>query len=339
MPYINGIETIRMIREKLDAVMQKKPIILLHSSVNRGDIGEECKKIGIKYNIQKPVKSKDLFNYLSAILKKDDPRGNNFENIENENQVKILSLNTPLILIAEDVFMNMTLVKTMIKQFLPEARIVEALNGKMALDIYLNEKVDLILMDVQMPEMDGIEATREIRKFEKERGQYTPIVALSAGAIKEEKERCVESGMDDFIAKPVEGKNLLDILKKYILKERVSKNKTEEREELTKIISFDKEELMDKIYNNKSLYQELINVSLEEMPEHINDLTRFIKEKNLVEIKRVAHKIKGSALNMCFKKIARIARLIEENYEKDMDYVLELSKEIEEEWEKVCAYF
>ena len=120
-----------------------------------------------------------------------------------------------VILVAEDVRMNMVLAKLLLAKLSPGVVIIEAENGTVAVEKYRTGKPDLILMDVQMPEMDGQEATREIREMEKGTGVRVPIVALTAGALKEEMERCYEAGMDEFMTKPVSAEKLQKVLEKY----------------------------------------------------------------------------------------------------------------------------
>jgi CheY-like chemotaxis protein len=122
----------------------------------------------------------------------------------------------PLIIVAENDSMSMLLVKTLIKKLVPEARLIETKNGLEAFNAVKKEKPDIIFMDVQMPEMDGLEATRNIRLLEQKAGGHIPVVALSAGVIKEEQDTCIQAGMDDFLAKPIDRQSLQKVLNKYL---------------------------------------------------------------------------------------------------------------------------
>jgi CheY-like chemotaxis protein len=112
------------------------------------------------------------------------------------------------ILIAEDVDSNFLLVKIMLRKY----DLTRALNGVEAVDLAKTGQFDLILMDVMMPEMDGIEATKKIREFD----QKTPIVALTAVAFEDDKLRCLEAGCNYFLTKPIKMNDLHDTLKKYL---------------------------------------------------------------------------------------------------------------------------
>lgn len=116
------------------------------------------------------------------------------------------------ILIAEDNKINMLLAKTLVKQIIPNCSIFEVSNGKLAVESFEIIKPDLVLMDIQMPEMNGYEATQEIRKLNN--GMQIPIIALTAGIAIGEKEKCIEMGMDDYVSKPI----LKEVLEKIIFK-------------------------------------------------------------------------------------------------------------------------
>jgi PAS domain S-box-containing protein len=216
MPHFNGLETIKIIREELNLTPEKQPVILLHSSSDDIGIYEECKKLGVVYNLTKPVKSNELLHYLKRIH--NQPSASTFaaENITIEQPVGLVNNISPVILVVEDVVINMILITTLIRQMVPNAIVYEARNGKEALDQTISKNPDLIIMDIQMPVMSGIEATLAIREIEKGKGSRVPIVALTAGAIKGEMERCFEAGMDDFLTKPLDQNKLLRILGKYL---------------------------------------------------------------------------------------------------------------------------
>ncbi|MDI1304194.1 MAG: ATP-binding protein [bacterium] len=126
--------------------------------------------------------------------------------IENTNQTKIL--------IVEDNRINMLLAKKLIKKIIPNCIIYEARDGKEAIKLYKKEQLDIILMDIQMPKKNGFETTLEIRKLS--HSENPPIIALTAGIFVEEKEKCLSSGMNDYISKPIIQSDLEQILHKWV---------------------------------------------------------------------------------------------------------------------------
>lgn len=214
MPDLDGIETIKKIKN--NHYSEKFPIIILHSSSDNEPIREHCRKLGVKYNLVKPVKSNELQKLLLSIGNKLEVE---IEELQNEQVVEsiVISKKSFQIMIAEDVATNRLLLKTIVAGLLPNANIVEAINGAKALEIAVSTKFDLVLMDIQMPEMDGYDATLNIRNVEEGTQQRTPIIALTAGALSEEKEKALKYGMDDFITKPIDRSKLVEIFNKFLL--------------------------------------------------------------------------------------------------------------------------
>ena len=112
--------------------------------------------------------------------------------------------------------MNMLLVKFLIEKLLPKARVIEATNGNEAVALWQKEQPDLILMDMQMPELDGVDATIKIRELEKSTDRCIPIIALTAGVMKEEQDKCINAGMNDFITKPIEPDKFLKAINRFL---------------------------------------------------------------------------------------------------------------------------
>ena len=118
------------------------------------------------------------------------------------------------ILLVEDNPINQRITQLMLEPLVK--RIEIARNGKEALDMFGTSRYDLILMDVQMPDMDGLEATREIRSDDRARGGHTPVIAMTAHAMKGDRERCLEAGMDGYVAKPIRAQELADVIQRIV---------------------------------------------------------------------------------------------------------------------------
>ncbi len=213
MPEMDGIETIRQIRSRFEASTAKQPIILLYSSIDNANIQEDCQKLDVNLKLVKPVRAEALLGCLCQLKNQEKPRPKQILRPEKPaSEVK----NSPRIMVVEDVAMNRILVCELIRKLIPDAVVFEALNGKEAIETYINEKVDLIFMDIQMPVLDGYAASREIRRIESETGNRSPIIALTASAVKGEYEKCIQAGMDEFITKPVDPHNFNRIFQKYL---------------------------------------------------------------------------------------------------------------------------
>lgn len=192
-------------------------IAYLYSANDESLIGDYSTDGKGVFRFSKPLRIDEFSAFLSGEqlnLHVEELLEEDCVDIESE-QIATIS---KTILIAEDVDMNMMLVKYLISKILPDVEIVEAHNGLEALNLVKQRKFDLVLMDVQMPEMDGMEATRQIRDLYIANVKDLPIIALTAGALKEEREKALSSGMNDFLTKPIDSAELKSTLLKYLIK-------------------------------------------------------------------------------------------------------------------------
>ncbi len=222
MPDIDGLETIRLIRNKLNLTHEKQPVILLHTSTDSPDLHHKCDELGIKFKLVKPVKRDDLFSYLSQVHQPKREAEKLKHEAEKptvpavatslENSMK----DTVKILIAEDNEINARLITIMLEKIIPEVEVIIVTNGCKVLEQLEKMQPDLILMDLHMPEMNGMEATQIIRKLEQQSGNRIPIIALTADVSKEDRVKCFNLGMDDFLTKPLTFKQIEVMLMKFL---------------------------------------------------------------------------------------------------------------------------
>jgi signal transduction histidine kinase/CheY-like chemotaxis protein len=208
MPDMDGLETIKKIKGILNDPATEPSFILLNSSSDEMTI-QECKRLNIDYRLMKPIKIKDLYTALNSMINKT--KHVPLPAVKKSAEVIKQAFN---IIIAEDNAINMLLARTIVKKIAPNAVIFEAVNGVEALNIYQEEMIDIILMDVQMPDMNGYIATKEIRSIPREK--QVPIIALTAGNVKGEREKCISSGMNDFISKPFAATTIAQCLKNWL---------------------------------------------------------------------------------------------------------------------------
>ncbi len=335
MPLINGIETIRMLRGESSPVKTKLPVIIMCSSDDDSLINEESRRSGMVYKLVKPVKSGELFEYLRNLTKtgiivpETSPEEKRGEKERQKDSGKVSGEELLNILVAEDVQMNMILIKTLLNSFIPNANIIEARNGIQAVELFISYSPDLIIMDVQMPEMDGLEATREIRKVELHSGKHTPVIALTAAASEEDEEKCREAGMDNFLTKPIEQSKLNELINHYL-----SKGGEQSPQEIpNSSIHFNRVEMMKRVDNKSDMLNEMIGALEGEMDGTLKILNGAVSEKRDDLIKYNLHKIKGISLNMSFDRLTEIVKRHETgkgyNYDK-------LIAEINEEWRTIC---
>lgn len=206
MPDMDGVEVADTIKNRM--LFSENPILFLHSSVDKDHILQSRKELGVDHFLTKPVKMKDMYELLTQGKSRPTEIA---EATVIPDDLKLDKEKT--ILIAEDNVINMKLLYSMLIK--TGARVIRAENGNEAVERFLSEKVDLIFMDVHMPMKDGFQATREIRQHEKE-GIHTPIIALTAIAMPGDREKCLESGMDDYLSKPFKKDDLFAVLSGYL---------------------------------------------------------------------------------------------------------------------------
>jgi signal transduction histidine kinase/DNA-binding response OmpR family regulator len=207
MPDMDGITLVKEIKKLLSG--SSEPFILMLSSLEKTMFQQEAEKIGIDKFLSKPVKLNELVNLLSFLFEKSY--------IKKDSDVQIPEIakfsDRVEVLVAEDNAMNMALITEVLTNM--QLQVIQAGNGKEAIAMLEQHNPALVFMDVNMPVMDGFEATHHIRKFEGPK-KDVPIIALTADAMKEDKERCLQVGMNDFVSKPFRLTEIEFILKTYL---------------------------------------------------------------------------------------------------------------------------
>ena len=187
---------------------------MLTSAGMLGDAAR-CRKLGFSAFLTKPVNQFDL---LDAIMLTLHPSKKS--KVDTQLITRHSLHETPLnirILLAEDNELNQKLAVRLLEK--KGYRVTVANNGQEAFSIWINDPVDLILMDVQMPKMDGLETTKAIRKKETKTGKHVPIIAMTAHAMLEDKRKCFDAGMDVYLSKPLNPKELFDTIENLTKKE------------------------------------------------------------------------------------------------------------------------
>jgi CheY-like chemotaxis protein len=208
MPEIDGIELTRRIRE-LDTSSGDSVFIIMISSLDWNVIEHEAKATGINQFLSKPLFSSIIADIINDHFK-DGPGGN-----QNERKEAALNFSGRRILLAEDVDINREIVMTLLGPTQIEFDCAE--NGAEAVLIFNKtpDRYDMILMDVQMPEMDGYEATRKIRESGAPNAKDIPIIAMTANVFSDDVEKCLNAGMNDHVGKPLDFEDVLNKLQKY----------------------------------------------------------------------------------------------------------------------------
>jgi len=224
MPGMDGFSLIEQIRQKPE--LSTAVIMMLTSAGHRGD-GARCHELGVSAYLLKPIRQSELREAIARVLGARSQEGA----IPLITRYSLQDARDPAtslrVLVAEDNRVNQLLATRLLEK--RGHRVVMTANGREALEALAKNSYDLVLMDVQMPEMDGIQATTALRQKEKEKGDgiHQPVIALTAHVLKGDQERCLAAGMDGYIAKPIRPQQLDELLEKYIALRRESANAPE----------------------------------------------------------------------------------------------------------------
>jgi CheY-like chemotaxis protein len=212
------------------------------------------------------------------------------------------------VLVAEDHPVNQELVARILEKRGHTWRIAKT--GKEALEFLAGEKFDVVLMDAQMPEMNGLEATRLHREREKSTGEHVPIFALTAHALAGDRERCLEAGMDGYLAKPVNSHKLISLVETMtgISDAPIA----QDAEAASASAIFDQGELSERTGGNTALMKRVARIFLHDYPAKLRAIERSILRRDASALARAAHALKGSAATLAAHATASAARALED---------------------------
>ena len=324
MPGMDGFELAEKIQRRTLRDGDAEATVLMLTSGGQPGEADRCKQLGISAYLLKPVLKADL---LAAILTALSQR-----HVEMSGSPALVTRHTLResarklrILVAEDNAVNQAVIIRVLQKMGHTP--VLAQNGKEALALASAEKFDLVFMDVQMPEMDGLAATAAIRESEKNSGTHLPIFAMTAHAMKGDRERCLEAGMDGYITKPV---RFSDIEQTLAGLARTPVTPAKPAEEAA---SWNRAEALDRIGGDEELLQELCHIFLEESPKLLQRLQQAVAAGDTDGVMRAAHSLKGEAGYLGAAGTSHAARQLEEmGHNKDLsrasDTLAALEREI-----------
>jgi two-component system, sensor histidine kinase and response regulator len=209
MPGMDGFALVETIKK--NPALAASAVVMLTSAGRPGD-GSRCREIGVSAYLTKPVSGPELLDAVQRVLADRPTRGGKTELVTHH---VLRETRTALrVLVVDDNVVNRRVAVRLLEK---HGHAVEsAVSGKQALEMLADASFDLVLMDVQMPEMDGFEATRAIRARERSSGAHVPIIAMTALAMEGDRERCTAAGMDDYVSKPISVKDLLIAIEKVM---------------------------------------------------------------------------------------------------------------------------
>jgi len=331
MPGTEGLDLARQIRRMAEV---KQPLLLMLSPAGQAADLARRPELEIAASLAKPVRASNLLRALE--------RGLKVNRAERSSSPAVATVSRPLhVLLAEDNAVNQTLACRLLEK--RGHSVLVAGNGKDAVAAVEREHFDVVLMDVQMPEMGGLEATGLIRKAEGRSGRHVPIVAMTAHAMKGDRDRCLASGMDAYISKPIDApelfatiENLCPALPSPPPRNRQISSGARVASKQAARGSLDRRLLLERTQGDVELAQQLARMFLSECPRYLSQIGKAVADRNGKALEVAAHTLKGSLSNLSAGQAVDVARQLEMMArEGNLDQAEEAFAELEQELEQL----
>lgn len=326
MPGMDGEQTARSI--KSDPSIKDVKILILTSMGQRGD-ASRLEALGCSGYLLKPVKQQTLFDAVLAVL--GQPSDSNTSLITRHSLSENKSAGIRLLL-AEDNPVNQKLAVIMLQKAGYAVDAVE--NGIQVFEQIQNHFYSAVLMDVQMPELDGYEATRRIRAWEAQTGRHVPIIAMTAYAMSGDRELCLQAGMDDYVSKPLEPRSLFSVIERWTQKldspkadagmnagrDRLGNTPTDSTPKFDSVPRFppepesapaDLEASLFRFSDDRDFMLEMAQEFRNHLPVRVLEFNAALQQGDIKTIARLAHNLKGVSLNFSAEPLANAAAQLE----------------------------
>jgi signal transduction histidine kinase/DNA-binding response OmpR family regulator len=334
MPEMDGFELAEKVLGNSD--LGNAILIMISSSARPGD-AERCRQVGIQRYLTKPIVHCELLDCilttLSATLQ-DSLR------CEEDHEARPSTSPGLRILLAEDGLVNQRVAQGLLKK--QHHQVVTVENGQQALAALGQQGFDLVLMDVQMPVMDGFEATRAIRKQEQQTGKHVPIIAMTASAMKGDREACLLAGMDDYISKPIDPDRLYEVLKTYATppatRETVSEPTADGSGSTDGQQVLDVHVALEQFPGGMEAVREMAALFITECQRLHDEIRAGISRGDAAQLRRGAHTLKSSSEMFGATRVREAAwRLEQLGRDQDLSKAEHALKQLEQELPALLA--
>jgi signal transduction histidine kinase/CheY-like chemotaxis protein/HPt (histidine-containing phosphotransfer) domain-containing protein len=295
MPQMDGFNLVEKIRNM--PALSSMVILALSSAGQRGD-AERCRRLGIRSHLFKPVRKGELLAAIRSALAQPSLPASADRVLNEASQTRRLQ-----VLLAEDNRVNQIVATRMLEKM--GHAVMVAGNGKIALTLLSTAHFDIALMDVQMPEVDGFEVTRRVRESEQSTQQHLPIIAMTAHAMKGDRERCLEAGMDGYVSKPIDHQLLATAINTAIndsvggAADETGRHPLEpaavmnQQQPPMEAIAWNRADTLERLGGDEKLMQEVMTIFLREAPRHMAALGRCVVQGDAKGIEEIAHSLRG----------------------------------------------
>jgi PAS domain S-box-containing protein len=331
MPKMDGACLGEKIKQNPDL---KNTILVMMTSMGAKGDTKRFEEIGFAAYLTKPVKQSCLYESLVTVVCSDTAKTNKNDRIVTQYTVSENRRLKFKILLAEDNEINQKVASATLDRLGYRVDIVD--NGKQAVQALEKTQYDIVFMDCQMPEMDGFQATRQIRSPKSKVIDHNiPVIALTAHATRGDEDKCIKAGMNDYMAKPFQPQLLADILKKWLPEHGICSQDNvpvpEMEQPKTKILDWIS--FLDRVMGDEELARDIFNEFLNAVPERIEKIHKAIDNGDIMAAKREAHTLKGSSANVGAMDLQDTAYQIEISAnDEDLTKLTSLVPELEEQF-------
>jgi two-component system sensor histidine kinase/response regulator len=306
MPHFDGFQLVEAINS--DEALTATTMMMLSSSDLPGEVAR-CKTLNIARYLTKPIKQSELFNEIVTAMSGLSGETATIFHAAPDSLAKPTRLLN--ILVAEDHPINQALLSEILR-----ARghaFTMANNGLEVLQLLETQPFDVILMDGQMPELDGYQTTIEIRKREKQTGKRIRIIAVTANAMKEDRDICLAAGMDDYISKPIDEAQLLEKLetKEEAIAVSASPANAEQLDSETAINTFDVDTALKRALGKPMLLKQLIGAFLQDLPKSVIEVGAAVEAKSAERLIKSTHRLRGAAVTLSADALVEVLSQLE----------------------------
>ena len=302
MPEMDGFELARIMQRP----EFRMTTILMLSSVGGRDGAARSRELGVAAYLTKPVRQSVLLDALLSVAAGNGPAA---AAKTPATSVECVTADVLRVLVAEDNAVNRQLVTVLLTK--RGHTVVAARNGREAVSSASAEPFDLVLMDVQMPEMDGLEATRAIRSLEAVRGGHVPIIALTAHAMKGDSEKCLSAGMDGYLSKPVNPVKMFELIDSLLGPKNGAAPRTAPPAQPKTESPLDLTEILHNVGGDRELLREIAQLFRDEAPRLLTEIRRCVEAGDGPGLERSAHALRGACASVGAAPMARVAGKLE----------------------------
>jgi CheY-like chemotaxis protein len=289
MPEMDGFALAEQIRGQPELV---GATIMLLVPAERQDSAARCKAVGISASVLKPVKQSELLNTVLEVLNTSALVARSPAPAAPRTAAAGEGLRPLAVLLAEDNLVNQRLAVRLLEK--RGHRVTVANNGKEALAVLEGQTFDVVLMDLEMPELGGFDATAQLRARERGTGRHVPVIALTAHAMKGDRERCLAGGMDGYVSKPIRAAELFTALEEVLGPPAPPEPKAEPASPADADV-MDFQAALEHVGGDPQLLREVAEVFLAESPAMLAAVGEAVAARDAARLKRAAHTLKGSA--------------------------------------------